>query len=276
MGSPSKDCTVYGIDIGKSLFHVCGCDRSGKPVFRKKFSCQTVIRFFANTPVAVIGMEACPGSQWLARKLIEHGHDARIMPAQFNPTSTSRRMTPTMLQRSSRPYRGRPCASSPSSGSIRSTRKHFTALESDWCDSAPSSCRRLAAYALNTDSPSLRGCQRFAGDMPRLLENPDNALTPRMLRILQALWEEFLLLNDRVNAVSEEIKAIARHDETARRLMSVPGIGELTASAIVSSVGCPQNFKRGRDLAAWIGTFSALNRWQHKTAWNIQTRQSVS
>jgi len=106
-----------------------------------------------------------------------------------------------------------------------------------------------------------QGLPTFCRDMPQLLENPDSTFTPRMLRVLQSLWEEFLLLNDRVNAVSEEIKAIARHDETARRLMSVPGIGELTASAIVSAVGCPQNFKRGRDLAAWIGLVPA----QHST-----------
>jgi transposase len=106
-----------------------------------------------------------------------------------------------------------------------------------------------------------RGVSTFCRDMPRLLENPDEALTPRMLRILQAQWDEFRLVNERVNTISEEIKAIARHDETARRLMSVPGIGELTASAIVSAVGCPQNFKRGRDLAAWIGLVPA----QHST-----------
>jgi transposase len=74
---------VYGIDIGKNTFHVVGLDGSGKPVLHSKFRRDRLLVHFANTPAALIGMESCPGSQWLARKLQASGHAVKIIPAQF-------------------------------------------------------------------------------------------------------------------------------------------------------------------------------------------------
>ena len=74
---------VYGIDLGKTRFDVVGCDAAGRPIQRVKFSRDTLFAFFATAPKALIGMEACPGAQWMARKLIELGHTVRIIPAQF-------------------------------------------------------------------------------------------------------------------------------------------------------------------------------------------------
>ena len=75
--------TVYGIDIGKNTFHVVGLDSTGKPTLHSKFRRDRLLAHFANTPAALIGMESCPGSQWLARKLQASGHSVKIIPAQF-------------------------------------------------------------------------------------------------------------------------------------------------------------------------------------------------
>jgi transposase len=262
MSSTNQDCVVYGIDIGKSVFHVCGCDRKGKPVFRKKFSRRTVTRFFANVPEAVVGMEACPGSQWLARRLVDFGHDARIMPAQMvkpylNKQKNDANDAEAIAEAVQRPNMRFVAIKRLDQVDVQALHRVRDRLVRQRTQIVAQARGLCLEYGLTM----ARGVPTFCRDLPRLLENPDDALTPRMLRILHALWEEFLVVNDRVNAISEEIKSIARHDETARRLMSVPGIGELTASAIVSSVGCPQNFKRGRDLAAWIGLVPA----QHST-----------
>lgn len=80
---PLSEAHAYGIDIGKRVFHVVAVDRDGAVIQRAKFGRETLHLFFDMAPKALIGMEACPGSQWLARKLIEMGHDARIIPARF-------------------------------------------------------------------------------------------------------------------------------------------------------------------------------------------------
>jgi transposase len=83
MRNQPRGATVYGIDIGKNCFHVVGVDAAGKPIQRVKFRRDTLLTFFANAAPALIGMEACPGAQWLARKLQALGHTVRIIPAQF-------------------------------------------------------------------------------------------------------------------------------------------------------------------------------------------------
>src|SRR5437763_8470100 len=78
-----RNAPVYGVDLGKNLFHVVGIDESGRPIQKASFRRETLLQFFERAAPAVVGMEACPGSQWLARKLIALGHTVRIMPAQF-------------------------------------------------------------------------------------------------------------------------------------------------------------------------------------------------
>ena len=80
---PLPETLAYGINIGKKLFRVVAVNREGAVIQRIKFARETLQSFFDLAPKVLIGMEACPGSQWLARKLIEKGHDARIIPARF-------------------------------------------------------------------------------------------------------------------------------------------------------------------------------------------------
>jgi transposase len=77
------DIATVGIDIGKTCFHIVGLNRAGKPVQREKRKRHELMAFLTNLPPCLIGMEACPGSQPRARSLIAHGHDVRIIPAQF-------------------------------------------------------------------------------------------------------------------------------------------------------------------------------------------------
>src|SRR5215470_17760250 len=74
---------TYGVDIGKSNFHVVGLSDQGDAQFRRKLRRDALLQFFATVPAALVGMEACPGAQWLARKLVSFGHTVRIIPAQF-------------------------------------------------------------------------------------------------------------------------------------------------------------------------------------------------
>ncbi|MEM6624984.1 MAG: hypothetical protein AAF674_22425 [Pseudomonadota bacterium] len=83
MRNKPKDCAVFGIDIGKTVFHVVGPDRTGERTQKVKFRRETLLQFFERAERTLVAMEACPGSQWLARKLQEIGHDVRIIPAQF-------------------------------------------------------------------------------------------------------------------------------------------------------------------------------------------------
>jgi len=97
------------------------------------------------------------------------------------------------------------------------------------------------------------GVATFKMDIPRILEDAENGLTPAMRRLVARLWEAFTEADARLKAASKEIEALAANDELARRLMMIPGVGALGATAMISAIGDPRRFKRGRDLSAWIG-----------------------
>lgn len=78
-----RGAAVYGVDIGKNVFHLVGTDAAGKPVQTATFRRETLLQFFECAAPAIVGMEACPGSQWLGRKIAALGHTVRIVPAQF-------------------------------------------------------------------------------------------------------------------------------------------------------------------------------------------------
>lgn len=83
MRNKPRGAAVYGVDLGKNLFHVVGVDTAGHVIQRAKFRRETLLTFFERADPAIVGMEACPGSQWFARKLQAMGHAVRIIPAQF-------------------------------------------------------------------------------------------------------------------------------------------------------------------------------------------------
>ena len=83
MRNKPRGAAVYGVDLGKNLFHIVGLDVTGQVIQKAKFRRETVLVFFERADPAVVGMEACPGSQWFARKLQAMGHTVRIIPAQF-------------------------------------------------------------------------------------------------------------------------------------------------------------------------------------------------
>jgi transposase len=78
-----RGAVVYDVDLGKNVFHVVGLDADGAVIQRVKLRRDTLVAFFERASKATVGMEACSGSQWLARKLEAMGHRVRIIPAQF-------------------------------------------------------------------------------------------------------------------------------------------------------------------------------------------------
>lgn len=109
-----RPAAVYGIDIGKNLFHVVGLSCDGTPVQKIRFRRETLLQFFARAQPSIVGTESCAGSQWLARKIKALGHKVRLIPAQFvKPYVKSNKTISSTPRRSLRPRRDRQCASSP-------------------------------------------------------------------------------------------------------------------------------------------------------------------
>jgi transposase len=252
--TPSAQIAVIGIDIGKSVFHLIGLDQRGAIVMKAKLSRGQLESRLANLPPCLIGMEACPGSHHLSRRLIALGHDARLMPAQY---------VKPFLKGHKNDYRdAEACAEAVQRPTMR-----FVATKTEeqldlqalhrvrarLVAERTATVNEIRAFLLERGITAAKGIQRLRKALPDILAKAADALSPRMMRIVEALAADWRGLDERIEAVSMEIQALAQKEEPCQRLMTVPGIGPLISTATVATIGTGDMFSKGRDFSAWLG-----------------------
>ena len=242
---------VYGIDIGKNTFHVVGLDSSGKPVLHSKFRRDRLLVHFANTPAALIGMESCPGSQWLARKLQASGHTVKIIPAQFvKPYADSIRTTWSRCGSdrggSHPPYDAIRAGQAP-----ESARQALHRVRDRYMSQRTGLINQMRGFLLEFGIAVRQGAGVFRLDVPQVLGDEENELPPSMRTLLADLWNDFKLLEIRIEELSNSAqRAVQRH---CPAIHDCSCIGPLAASALEASAGNGHQFTNGRFFAAWLG-----------------------
>lgn len=257
-----RGAVVYGIDIGKSVFHVVGTDADGSPVQKVKFRRAVLLQFFGHADPALIGMEACPGSQWLARKLQALGHTVRIIPAQFvKPYVKSNKNdlidAEAIAEAVTRPTMRFVEVKQPEQVDLQALHR----VRDQMVRNRTRLINQMRAFCLEYGVAMRKGAGAFKLDIQRVLDDAENDLTAAMRGLLADLMADLAHLERRLKAVSREIENVAAQHDVARRLATVPGIGPLGATALIAAVGAGHQFNKARDLAAWLG----LAPRQHST-----------
>ena len=186
-----RDASAYGVDLGKNLFHVVGVDAAGAVIQRAKFRRETVLTFFERANPSVIGMEACPGSQWFARKLQAMGHTVRIIPAQFVKPYVKSNKNDTIDAAAIAEAVTRPTMRFVE---VKTTeRVDLQALHRIRDQMVTNRTRlvcQMRAFCLEYGVAIHQGVGKFKADLPRVLANEENDLTPMMRRLLGDLFED--------------------------------------------------------------------------------------
>lgn len=247
-------CAVFSVDIGKNLFHVVGLDNKGAPVQRAKFRRDKLLQFFGRAERTLVGMEACPGSQWLARKLQAMGHQVRIIPAEFvKPYVKSNKNdvidAQVIVEATTRPTMRFVDIKEVDQVDLQMLHR----IRSRLVTNRTNLICQMRSYCLEHGVPIRQGAGVFKIDILRAIDDDTNDLTPRSRITLQELHEDFVKLEQRIASISKQIKDTADADERARRLMTIPGVGPLGATAIIAATGDTSRFKSARDVAAWLG-----------------------
>jgi transposase len=112
---------------------------------------------------------------------------------------------------------------------------------------------QIRAFLLERGLAVRQGLRFLRAELPRWLASPPEVLSPRMVRVIEDLSGDWRRLDERVEMLSDEIEALAHQDSGCERLMSVPGIGPITSTAMVAAIGAGDGFSKGRDFAAWLG-----------------------
>ena len=250
----SNAMAVIGIDIGKNSFHVVGLDDRGAIVLHQKWSRGQVEARLANMPPCLIGMEACVGAHHLSRKLNALGHDARLMPAKYvRPYSKGQKndfrdaeAIAEAVQRPTMKFVATKTADQLDLQALHRVRERLVSQRTGIIN-------QIRAFLLERGVAVRQGLRFLRAELPRVLANPPEVLSPRMVRIIEGLAADWRRLDERIDHLSAEIATLARQDSGCERLMSVPGVGPIISSAMVAAIGTGEAFSKGRDFAAWLG-----------------------
>src|SRR5947209_1570337 len=253
MSHLNSGIAAIGIDIGKNSFHVVGQDRRGQIVLRQKWSRHQVEARFANMPPCLIGMEGCVGAHHLSRRLKALGHDARLMPATYvRPYSKGQKndfrdaeAIAEAVERPTRKFVATKTADQLDLQALHRVRERLVSQRTGIIN-------QIRAFLLERGIAVRQGQRFLRAGLPGILATPSDALSPRMVRMIEDLTGDWRRLDQRIEGLSGEIKAIAHQDAGCERLMSVPGVGPIISSAMVAAIGAGDAFSKGRDFAAWL------------------------
>jgi transposase len=233
---------------------VVGHDKGGAIMLRQKWSRGQVETRLANLPPCLIGMEACVGAHYLSRKLRMLGHDARLMPAKYvRPYSKGQkndfRDAEAIAEAVQRPTMK--CVATKTAEQLDLQALHR--VRERLVSQRTGIINQIRAFLLERGVAVRQGLRFLRAELPRILATPCDVLSPRMVRVLEDLADDWRRLDERIEGLSAEIEVLARRDAGCERLMSVPGIGPIISSAIVAAIGAGDAFSKGRDFAAWLG-----------------------
>ena len=255
-----ESAVTMGLDLGKSVFQVHGVDAGGAVVVQRRLTRGKLLHFFGKQAPCLVGMEACGAAHHWGRELRKLGHTVRLMPPRYvkpyvkrqkNDASDAEAICEAVTRPSMRFVEIKTCEQQ-GTLVLHRVRLMLTRQRTQLSNAIRG---HMAEYGLV--APVGRyGLQRLIA----ILGNADDDRVPAVARAsLAPLVCQFGLVNEQVLENDRRVRASARSTELGCRLMEVPGVGPVLASAIVATVPDPTVFKSGRDLAAWIGLVPRQN-----------------
>jgi len=245
---------TLGIDLGKTIFHLVGLNAGGEVVLRKKCSRKQLLQFTANLQVHLIGMEACCGSHFLGRALREQGHEVRLMAARYVKPYVKTNKNDYIDAEAIAEAVGRPrMRFVPIKTDDQLDMQSLHRVRESWVGRRTSLINQIRGLLLERGITIRKGRHYAEAALPEILEDADTNLSGRLRLLLAQLQQELKQLQSQIDEIDLGIVQAAGEHEACQRLMAIPGIGPVTATAIVSAIGNGSEFKRGRGFAAWLG-----------------------
>ncbi|UVW29394.1 IS110 family transposase [Massilia sp. H6] len=246
--------TAIGIDLAKNVFQVHGVDKAGKQCLRKQVKRDQMASFFANLQPCLIGMEACGSAHFWARKLEAMGHTVKLMAPQFvkpyvktnkNDAADAEAICEA-VQRSNMRFVPIKDVEQQAILAVHRARQGFVKARTAQGNQIRG---MLAEFGLIIP----KGLGFVRERVPLLLDEAGEELPGAFKILIMRLLEQLKELDRQVSELEVQIQAWHRSNALSKRLEKIPGIGPITASALIASVGDAKNFKNGRQLAAWLG-----------------------
>jgi len=244
---------MIGVDLAKNVFQLHAASMAGQPQFRKKLSRQSFGKFMAQQPPAVVVMEACGSAHYWAREMIRLGHVVKLIAPQYVKPFVKRQKNDAAdaeaiviaAQRPEMRFVEPKTAEQQSRAILFRARERLVHQRTEMVNAL-----RACLYEYGHAVPQgIHQIKRIA----EILDAPNSDLPDLMREECRDLLEQIAEKTVRINARTGKIKALAAEADTARRLQTIPGVGPLTALAVEAFAPPMENFRCGRDFAAWLG-----------------------
>jgi transposase len=248
-----EEVSTIGLDLAKQVFHAHGADAKGATVFSRRLTRQKLMQFFASQPRCTVAMEACAGAHYWGRELQRMGHDVRLIAPKYVKPYVKRQKNDAADAHAICEAAQRPTM-------------RFVAVKSEeqQASAAVFRARDLMVRQRTQTINALRGLLAEHGwiapkglfhvaKLIARIEDPSCDLPPSARGVFLLMIESIREQDKRIRELDREISTRAREDADARRLMTIPGIGPITATALLALAPSPETFRNGRDFAAWVG-----------------------
>jgi transposase len=247
--------TTLGIDLAKNIFQLHGADCIGRTVLKKTLTRSKLTSFIANFPKCRIIMEACCGANYWARTFSEYGHEVKLISPQFvkpfvKGNKNDRNDAEAIVEAASRPtmrYVSVKTILQQDMQSLLRMREGCVEMRTKLGNQLRG---LLAEYGIILP----QGIYHIRKSTPKLFDrNIENGLTDVLKELLEMQFNMFLAMDDQIAKYEIKLKLIAKNNDTCQRVQQIEGIGPITAIALLATVGNPNDFKNGRQFAAFLG-----------------------
>ncbi len=248
------EVTTIGIDLAKNVFQVHGIAEDESVVFNKPLRRAQVLPFFRKLEPCLIGMESCSTAHHWARELAALGHEVRLIPPMYVKPYVKRGKSDAIdaeaiCEAVTRPTMRFVAIKTVDQQALLTLHRARDLLVRQRTQLINGLRGLVAEFGIYIP----RGLARvigFAEDITlgEVLDLPDIAN-----EVIRNLSEQLMALHQRVRWYEERLKQVAKEDERVRLLRTIPGVGAVTASAIIASIGSGHQFRNGREFAAWLG-----------------------
>jgi transposase len=248
------ELSVVGIDLAKSVFHLVGMDERGTIILRKRLARGEVMPFMAKLPRVLVGMEACGGAHYWARQLREQGHEVKLMAPQYvkpyvKTNKNDLRDAEAIAEAVTRPSMRFVPIKNVAQQDLQALHRVRERLMGARTALVNEMRGLLAEYGIVLPA----GINVFRNALAAKLEAEQAKLTPLSQELFGKLCAEFKKVEAEVAYDDEKLQAIAATHPESQCLLTIPGIGPITATALIAAGGDMGGFTNGRQFAAWLG-----------------------
>jgi transposase len=247
-------CTTLGIDVAKQVFQLHGVDARGKVVVQKRVSRSKLRETIAQLPSCRIGMEACGSAQYWAREFQQLGHTVKLISPQFvkpyvKGNKNDSRDAEAICEAVSRPHMRFVPLKTVESQDIQAIHRMRSRLVKE----RTALVNQVRGLLAERGIVIAQGITKLRKQLPVIVEDVDNALTPLGREVMRELSAQLVALDGQLSRTEHLVRRVFIQSAACQKLAKVEGIGPVIATALVAAVGNAKEFINGRHLAAWLG-----------------------